>query len=301
MAVLERLMPMTDQDLSGRRIFVTGAAGMLGSEFVNRLDAAGATMVAVTRQNLDLDFPERAADHFRAHPCDTVIHCAAETNVDACEGDPAMALRRNCETPLSLARSACDAGAKFVFVSSSGVFDGKKPDPYDESDVPAPCTAYAASKVAAERILMEQIPSVLIIRAGWMFGGSATQKKNFVAARWREAQGRAEVVSAGDKTGSPTWTRDLVGLVWDLIRTDATGIFHTVNSGSATRAEYVAEILRLCQIPATVRPVSSREFPRSAAVPDNEALVSVRREIPLRPWREALADYIAETGRTFSA
>lgn len=289
--------------LAGRRVLVTGAAGMLGSEFVSVLQAGGAEALRASRPALDLDRPESFREFLRANPAEAVIHCAAETNVDACELDPGMAFRRNCEVTRVVAETGSELGAKIVFVSSSGVFDGRKSGPYHESNKPSPSTVYARSKVAAEEVLLGEFPGALIVRAGWLFGGEPSQKKNFVAARWREAQGEAEIVSASDKVGTPTWTRDLVDQVLHLMAGDASGVFHTVNAGSASRADYVAEILRLCELPTRVKPVSSREFPRNAPVPDNEALVSERiagHGITPRPWQDALAAYIASRNGNFS-
>jgi dTDP-4-dehydrorhamnose reductase len=290
--------------LAGRRVVVTGANGMLGAEFAEALEKAGADVARASRPDIDLDRPETASAFLRAKAGEVVFHCAAETNVDACERELELAFRRNRDFTRAVAETSRELSAKLVFVSSSGIFDGKKHAPYDEFDSPAPCTVYAQSKVAAEEMLRTEFPEALIVRAGWLFGGAAAQKKNFVAARWREAQGKAELVSASDKIGSPTWTRDLVRQVLRLIEIGASGVFHTANEEPATRADYVAEILRVCGLSTKVRPVSSREFPRSAPVPDNESLTSVRiTEVGLsrmRPWKEALTEYAAEMSGGFS-
>lgn len=291
--------------LEGKRILVTGAGGMLGSEFISRLRAKGVLCEGVSRPRVDLDDPASFASCVDEGSWDVVLHCAAETNVDACETDPEMASRRNHESTMAMAHAAARQGAKFVFVSSSGVFDGKQSEPYHEMAAPSPSTAYARSKVTAEETLLREVPGSLVVRAGWLFGGAASQKKNFVAARWREAQGKEELVSAGDKFGSPTWTRDLVDLVMRLVEAEAHGVIHTVNSGVASRAEYVAEIVRLFGLSTSVRAVSSAEFPRKAPVPDNEALTSVRLQefgvAPLRSWREALEEYVREEGAGISS
>jgi dTDP-4-dehydrorhamnose reductase len=279
------------------RVFLTGARGLLGSEFAAQAAASGWPVRAVTRDDFDLARPESLAAAFRRDPCPLMIHCAAETNVDACEEDPDHADRCNRQAPLALARAVHEVGGRLVFVSSCGIFDGRKPTPYTEDDAPAPLTHYAASKAAAEDALLHDFPATLIVRVGWLFGGGPEQKKNFVAARCREAAGKSEVLSAGDKSGSPTWTRDVVGQVFALLDQGAAGIVHTANTGMASRAEYVAEILRLAGSPTTVRPVSSAAFPRRAPVPDNEALASIRLSefgLTSRPWQEALKFYITD-------
>lgn len=278
------------------RVFLTGGRGLLGSEFAAQLAARNHPVHVATRDAFDLDRPASLAAAYRDNPCPIVIHCAAETNVDACEDDPEMAHRRNRHAPLALARAAADAGARLVFISSCGIFDGRKTIPYIETDAPSPVTHYARSKTGAESDLLRDVPDALILRAGWLFGGDPGQKKNFVAARCREAAGKSELRSAGDKFGSPTWTRDLVTLALALLDRGATGIIHTTNTGMVSRADYVAEILRAAGLATTVHAVSSNAFPRRAPVPDNEALASIRLAefgLAARPWPEALAEYLA--------
>lgn len=296
---------MTAARVNCRRVAVTGASGMLGAEFVEVLRMRGVDVHALSRPAITLDDPSGLGAAVTGLGCDGIIHCAAETDVDACEADAAMAMRRNRDATLALARAARECRARMIFISSSGVFDGTKSGPYLESDPAFPLTAYARSKREAETSLLALDPSALVVRAGWLYGGGPQHRKNFVAARWREALGKTEIVSASDKCGSPTWTRDLAERVWDLVEAGASGLVHAANAGRASRAEYVTEILSLLGSPVGVRPVLSREFPRRAPVPNNEEIASERwptwNMAPMRPWRDALAAYLKEAGGAIRA
>lgn len=278
------------------RILVTGSNGMLGREFVEVGTKAGNRMAGWTRADLDLERPEPGLAKLKSLKPDAVIHCAAETNVDRCEREAGYAMRVNGETAGKLAAATGQIGGQFVLISTSGIFDGKKPEPYTELDEPAPATAYARAKVAGEKLVAAACPHVLILRAGWLFGGPLDGKRNFVGARLREAEGKNEIVSATDKRGSPTWTQDFVEGALSLVASKKSGVFHLVNSGVATRQEYVAQILAQAGSSTGVRGVGSDAFLRAAPVPDSEALVSCR--LPgLRKWQEALTDYLEKSGR----
>lgn len=251
-------------------------------------------MLGWTRKELDLERPEGGIRRLKDLKPGAIVHCAAETDVDLCEREAEHAMRVNAETPGKLAEVAGRIGAQFAFISTSGIFDGKKSEPYTELDEPAPLTAYGSTKVAGEKKVMEAIPQALILRAGWLFGGPLNLKRNFVGARLREAEGKKEVVSAMDKRGSPTWTKDFVEIAMGLLDSKKSGVFHLVNSGVATRQEYVSEILSLARNSARVRGVTSDAFVRAAPVPDSEALISCRLPAP-RKWKEALKVYLAES------
>lgn len=282
---------------SFQKVAVTGSRGLLGSECVKLGSERGWEVVALTRNELNLealdDFPRILSE---ISP-DAVIHCAAETNVDLCERDPAWAQRINAEATGALARAAHQVGAKVVYIGSCGIFDGKKRTPYLESDRPQPLTQYAASKFQGEAECLTADAGNLVCRVGWLFGGDTGQRKNFVEARRKEAATGKEMVSANDKWGSPTWARDAADRIVRLLEADASGICHVANSGIASRQDYVTAIVQSFEPDRTVEGVDSSHFPRSAPVPDFEALASERFDewgLEAMPdWKHALKRYVA--------
>src|SRR6185436_18338056 len=128
------------------RILVTGAAGQLGGCIAERFSST-ATVVALTRRDLDItDEAAVLAAARAAHP-DAIINCAAFNQVDAAQAEPAAALAINALAVLALARAARAVSATFVHYSSDFVFDGRASRPYDEADPPAPQSHYGLSKL----------------------------------------------------------------------------------------------------------------------------------------------------------
>ena len=264
---------------------------MLGREFVEVGKRMGYEMIGWTRQELDLEKPEEGIRRLKELKPEAVIHCAAETNVDLCEREPGRAWQVNAEAAGRLAQSTREMGARFVFISTSGLFDGKKKGPFTEEDRPNPPTVYGKSKLEGEEKVRIADPGALILRGGWLFGGPLDLKKNFVGARLREAEDMEVIRSATDKRGSPTWTRDFAERALGLLQEGRSGLVHLVNAGEATRQEYVAEILRLAGRKTRVEGVDSSSFPRAAPVPEDERLKSKRKGI-LKKWKTALKVYL---------
>jgi dTDP-4-dehydrorhamnose reductase len=188
-----------------------------------------------------------------------------------------------------------------VYVSTAGVFDGRKPDPYTEFDAPHPVNVYAASKWEGEKFVQAFVPQHFIVRAGWMFGGRGKDKK-FVAKIASLCLDGVEIKAVDDKFGCPTYAVDLLGAIKVIMRSGLYGVYHIVNSGSCSRYEVAVEISRLLGRRSTVVPVSSAHFPLSAPRPRSEASRAYKFELlglgRMRTWREALADYLTTWAAT---
>ena len=98
------------------------------------------------------------------------------------------------------------SGAKVVYLSTDYVFDGKKREPYLETDPPNPLNVYGQTKLKGEEYLQKWAEDHLIIRTQWLYGRHG---KNFVSSILRLAKEKPDSPIVDDQTGSPTYTVDL--------------------------------------------------------------------------------------------
>jgi dTDP-4-dehydrorhamnose reductase len=277
------------------RFLVTGSGGMLGSDACSVIRARGHEAIAAGRAMFDVtDSSAVHAAIARLRP-DVVFHAAAHVDADEGERSPDLPYRVNTIGTTNVAVACAREQVRLAYVSSCGVFDGTKTTPYTELDAPNPLTQHHRSKWFGERVVTSLIAEHVILRPGWLFGGSAAHKKNFVARRFDEAAGKESIVSAADRFGSPTYTMDFAAAALNIIEGGHFGTFHVVNEGQASRFEYVSECIAALGLTTKVNSVSSESFPRSAPAPRSEALESFmmkEHELqPLRPWRDALHEY----------
>lgn len=280
-----------------KKILITGAGGMLGTDLGAVLEKAGYGVVGYARDQLDVCHLLSVKNCLASEQPEYVIHTAAATNVDECQRQPDLGYAVNTVGTWNVALACLEANAVIIYVSSCGVFDGSKAEPYTEFDCPAPLTHYHRSKYQAELIVAKHCPKHFIVRPGWLFGGDITHRRNFIEARRREALCKPELFSAKDKFGSPTYTVDFAEQVLYLLQSGAYGTYHVANDGFASRYEYVSEIIKCLALPTKVLPVGSDAFPRAAPVPAWEALdnycLRLRGLLKMRPWQQALEDYIS--------
>ena len=216
--------------------------------------------------------------------------------VDICEENPAFAKKINVDAVRNCAQWCEMVGARFIHLSTCGLFGDDKKYHTEKDDVDLK-TMYAKTKFEGEKAALSSCENTIILRPGWMYGGTTQHKKNFVVNRLRELINIKKVKSAADKFGNPTWTRDAARATMDLIKNEKTrGIFHLSNSEGGSRADYIEAIIYYAKLDIIVERVDSSFFQRKSDVPDcellNNSYLNSVIDSPMRDWHSALNDYI---------
>jgi dTDP-4-dehydrorhamnose reductase len=277
------------------RMLITGGKGMVGGYAPKVFPDY--EILSTDLDTLDIRSPESIARTFKDFHPEVLLHLAAATDVDRCEQDPDWAVRSNEAGTRNLAQACLEHGALMVYASTGAVFQGDKPEPYTEFDPTGPSNVYAASKLAGEKALSGLLERHCIVRAGWMFGGGAADKKFVGKIATQIALGRTVLKAVNDKFGSPTYAKDFLEAVRRILKTGAYGVFHAGNGGRVSRFDIAREIARILgRTGVLIAPVSSKEFPLPAPRGTSEALYNKKLELlglePQRPWQEALAEYL---------
>lgn len=277
-----------------QRLVITGAGGMVGRILAAQARRQGREVVALTAA--DCDITDREAVGALITADDTVVNCAALTDVDRAESEPDLARTVNALGPGNLATACARVGAGLVHVSTdyvfSGDFGGASPRPYEIDDAPDPLSVYGRTKLAGERAVLDALPHGHVVRTAWVYEGA--HGTDFVAAMRRKALGTETVDVVADQIGSPTSAVDLVGALLEIADGGVRGpLLHAANDGQASRLDQARAVFEtLGADPERVRPVGSDRFPRPARRPAYSALSgaasTARGLTALRPWREAL-------------
>jgi dTDP-4-dehydrorhamnose reductase len=282
----------------GGRVMITGAAGLLAAA-VQREFAAHATLCTFDRQALDLT--DRAAVDAAVASAvpDVIINCAAFNDVDGAEDRAVAALQANTFAVLWLARASRAAAATLIQYSTDFVFDGTTTRPYTEEDTPAPRSVYASSKLLGDWVALE-VPNAYVLRVESLFGkpSSPNGRRGSLAGILDKIKSGDEVPVFVDRTVSPSYTADVARATRQLLALRApAGLYHCVNSGSATWAEIAEEAARILRLPLRSRRMTLASANLKAPRPlycamSNEKLA--RAGVAMPHWREALARYLAE-------
>lgn len=279
------------------RTAVLGSGGQLGRELCARLSG---DVSALTRDRADLTRPDQVQATLTELRPDVVINCAAFNHVDRAESEPETAFAVNAWGVRHLARICQDLNAVLVHFSSDYVFglDDRRRTPYSEADAPGPTSVYGLSKLTGEYVVRSVCAKHFVIRTCGLYGlwGAGGKGGNFVETMLRHtAQGQPLRV-VNDQICTPSYAVDVAKGVIELIGTDRYGLHHMTNAGSCSWHEFAATIFKLAGVQADLTPIGSKERNDAARRPGYSVLTSTILP-PLRPWQEALAEYLDERQR----
>jgi dTDP-4-dehydrorhamnose reductase len=255
----------------------------VGSELDRALPALG-EVIATDRTRIDLadaDAIRRTVNEARP---DIIVNAAAYTAVDKAESERELAMQVNAVAPGHLGEEAKRLGALLVHYSTDYVFDGRKREPYVESDGPNPLSAYGRSKLHGEAAAGER---AWILRSSWLFGPTG---HNFVRTMLRHGRELDEVAVVDDQRGSPTYVGHLAEATRALLGSPH-GLYHVAAEGHCTWAEFAEAIFEEAALRCRVRRISTAELGRPAPRPAYSVLRSDKPETPVLPnWRQGLRD-----------
>lgn len=280
------------------KVLVAGAGGMVGKAVATCCAALGDDVLALDRQALDITNDQQVRQRLERERPQTVINCAAWTDVDGCEIDSQRAYEVNAHGPEVLAENCRRIGASLVTISTDYVFDGnKKAGFYDQRDDPNPTSVYGEAKLDGERRAQRACARTVVVRSGLIFGVGG---RNFLS-KVIERSRRGETLTAiADAFGTPTYAKDLARRLRHLAELDLPGVYHIVNRGEgASYQEFALTALAAAQCDATrVTPISMDDLNRPALRPRNARLRCLLSEAiglePLPFWQDSLKDFVAE-------
>jgi len=245
------------------------------------------------------DFDAYKKDVLEFKP-DYLFHLGAYTDLEFCETNIDDTYNTNTLSVESAVYLANELDIPLLYISTAGIFDGKK-ELYDDWDLPNPLGHYARAKYAGERFVIENTRRYLVCRAGWMMGSGPRKDKKFIQKIMKQLKdGKKELFIVDDKDGTPTYTQDFAKNVKLLINKEYWGLYNMVCGGQTSRFEVTQELLKILNLSGSVKltPVSSDYFKDVyfAERPPCERLVNRKLNIRnlnlMRDWKIALEEYI---------
>ncbi len=278
-----------------KKILITGGNGLLGQTVTRLLSQETNHDVLVTGREqhsvfdklpvrysrLDVTDKKQLRDCIQEYRPATIVHTAANTNVDGCEGDREKAQLLNVKAVEYLAESARINGAHIIHISSDYVFDGERA-PLDESASPKPVNYYGRTKLASENVLRGAGIRFTIIRSMILYGYGIDVKSNFALWVLNNLSKNKKINVVVDQYGQPTFVDDLGYGIIKIIDLDRTGLYHMTGSEVTSRYDFavaVAETFKLNK--SLIQPISSDEFRQAAPRPRYSEFVTQKARMEL--------------------
>jgi dTDP-4-dehydrorhamnose reductase len=272
-------------------ILILGASGVLGRALARACEWRGLDYRLTNRTELPLGDDDAVARWLDRMQPWAVVNAAGWVRVDEAEAARELCMHANAHGAIHLAQACHSRDLPLATFSTDLVFDGRKSQPYVESDPTAPLGLYGASKARAEQEILSQGGKTLIVRTAAFF--SPTGARDFAASAARSLAAGRPFQAAEDLVVSPTYVPDLVEVVLDLLIDGQYGLQHLTNGVAVSWAAFARQIAQSLEFPQhLVQPVPAAGLGFIARRPAQAALGTERGQL-LPDLDSALARYAA--------
>lgn len=256
-----------------RPLLIIGKTGTLGKAFSRICGYRAIHHIVLGREDVNISDVADIERMINEHKPWAIINTAGYVRVDDAEKEAEECFLINSVAPKNLSIVCNRHGIQFITYSSDLVFNGKKRNPYLESDIVSPLNIYGQSKAMAEENVLQNAPDALIIRTSAFFG--PWDQYNFVHHALKSFQNQESFSAPSDVIISPTYVPDLVHTSLDLLLDEASGIWNISNEGSISWAMLASEVARRSGYnPGNFKAVTLSEMNFSASRPAYSVLNS---------------------------
>jgi dTDP-4-dehydrorhamnose reductase len=290
-----------------KKVLVTGANGLLGQKLIYQLKERSdidliATGIGENRlievdnySYVDLDITnfEEVSKVIEEHLPNSIIHCAAMTNVDACELDKERCWTINVDAVEFIAKAAEKIGAHLLHISTDFVFDGEN-GPYSEDSRPNPIHYYAEAKLASEQLVQKICTKWSVARTIIIYGITDNMSRsNLVLWSKSEIDKGNKINVVNDQFRSPTLAEDLANGCISIIDNKAYGIYHLSGPKTYSIIDLVYQVADFYNLDKSlINPVTSHSLKQPARRPliTGFDISKARRELDYDPvdFREGI-------------
>jgi dTDP-glucose 4,6-dehydratase len=315
------------------RLFVTGGAGFIGSNFIRYVLQAGKDHAIVNYDNLTYagnlanlhsitrhsgynfvkgDICDAVAAEKAMQGCDVVVHFAAESHVDRSIYEPAPVIQTNITGTFTLLETARSlAISRFVHISTDEVYGDIAPGNHASEDSPVrPSSPYSASKAASDLLVLSYVRTykfpALITRSSNNYGPYQFPEK-FLPLMITNALSDKPLPIYGDGKQERDWLHvedNCRGILAVLERGKIGEIYNIGGSHVEENLTMAHRLLRLTGKPESLlsyvadRPGHDRRYALNSKKIDTE--LGWKREIPLEDGIRKTIDWYKENSKWIS-
>ena len=278
---------MTSEDT----VAILGGKGMLGTDVASACRQEGFDVKVFDLPEFDITNVQQLKQALNG--VQTIVNCAAYTNVDGAESQTELAYEVNAAAVGRLGALVKEANGWLLHISTDFVFDGRLNRPYRETDTPNPINEYGKTKLAGEQLLGQSGCKHCIIRVEWTYGSAGN---NFVTKLIQRAKANKTLKVVDDQIGAPTATTEVAKVICEMLRRKPAGIFHFASAGYVSRYEMARFIFDKLSMDVDLLPCKTSDYASAAARPLNSRFdcskIRALLDEPIEGWQGPLERFL---------
>jgi len=272
-------------------VAILGGKGMLGTDVASACRQEGFDVKVFDLPEFDITNVQQLKQALNG--VQTIVNCAAYTNVDGAESQTELAYEVNAAAVGRLGALVKEANGWLLHISTDFVFDGRLNRPYRETDTPNPINEYGKTKLAGEQLLGQSGCKHCIIRVEWTYGSAGN---NFVTKLIQRAKANKTLKVVDDQIGAPTATTEVAKVICEMLRRKPAGIFHFASAGYVSRYEMARFIFDKLSMDVDLLPCKTSDYASAAARPLNSRFdcskIRALLDEPIEGWQGPLERFL---------
>lgn len=223
-----------------KKVLLTGSNGLLGQKLIDLyLQQNEIELIATSNgknrhpvqsgynyATMDITNFEEVNFILNEYKPNCIIHCAAMTNVDACEKEKEECKKINIDAVENIALQCENRGIHLIHISTDFIFEGTK-EMYTEEDIPKPISYYGWSKWEGENKVIQRMKNYAILRTVLVYGKVHDMSRSNIVLWALGALRKGDKIKVvNDQYRTPTLAEDLAQGCRLAEQKGATGIFN---------------------------------------------------------------------------
>lgn len=261
------------------RTLIIGSQGLIGSALVKEIKKTTPEKDIIEGIQVEAKHPRQRYMDVTKHETlfkvfaefrPQVVYCPATiAHVDKCEDLGTNIV--NIRGMITVLRLCEQFDSKFVWFSSSYVFDGESSAPYSTTANTSPINNYGLQKETVERTILRSDAKFVIVRTVGVFG-EERRKKNFGKQIISAISHGKQVFVPNDQFMNPILSVDLARITVKLAEKN-NGLFHVAGDECVSKYEFARRLAKYYfDMDGLVVGVSSEEMKQKAKRPKMGAL-----------------------------
>lgn len=298
---------MLNKKTQPHKILILGT-GQVGATLVNLKWPSHIVVSSLTHQELDVTNQDQLEEKVFSKKWDFIINATGFVKVDEAERKGRGPYLVNGLALLHLSLLCQKYETPLFHYTTDYVFDGKKQEPYLESDIPNPLNTYGLSKLFGETAIQAYLEKYIILRTSWVYG---IYGHNFVKTILKKAKEGVKIYVVNDQWGTPTYSKDLGNATKEIIlyhlqnpNTPKWDLYHYAGEGETSWYEYAKFILEeymgIEKVAQLLIPISTKEQQKENPLitirPSFSALDShlIKKtfDVKIKNWKEGVREAI---------